>query len=154
MSRNYRVIDLFSGAGGLSLGFELANFKNIFSVEIMPDYCKTYKTNFIHHNLFEKDIKQLKKEEIKKNIKNKNVDVIAGGPPCQGFSIAGNIGRTFTDDPRNSLFKEFARIVSVVNPKIFVMENVARLFTHNKGQTKKEIIQTFQKLGYNRVVAY
>lgn len=142
------VIDLFSGAGGLSLGFENVGFENIFSLDFEKDYCATYKENFPHHKLVEKDILKISNEEILLLTKNKEVDVVIGGPPCQGFSIAGNIGRTFIDDPRNQLFKEFSRVVSITKPKIFVMENVARLFTHNKGNTKKEIINAFEKLGY------
>lgn len=72
-----------------------------------------------------------------------------GGPPCQGFSMAGNIGRKFLDDDRNSLFKEFARVVSIINPDYFVIENVARLYTHNKEKSKIEIINTFENQGYH-----
>ena len=142
-------VDLFSGAGGLSLGFENAGFNNLFSIDLEKDYCKTYNTNFPHHKLIEKDIIDVSNEEIVYLLKNNDVDIVVGGPPCQGFSMAGNIGRTFVDDPRNQLFKEFARIVSLIKPKIFVMENVARLYTHNKGKTKKEIIKTFKHLGYS-----
>ena len=141
-------IDLFSGAGGFSLGFDKSGFNNIFSVEIQDDYCETYEINFPSHTLIKKDIAKITKEEIEKLTKLNEIDVIIGGPPCQGFSIAGNIGRKFIDDPRNKLFQEFVRVVSIVNPKYFVMENVARLYTHNKHQTKKEIIDSFNKLGY------
>lgn len=149
MDNKYNVIDLFSGAGGLSLGFEKIGFENVFSVDFMKDYCDTYRINFPNHKLIQKDISELSDEEIKKLTQNKDVDVVVGGPPCQGFSMAGNIGRTFVNDPRNHLFKEFARVVSLTKPKIFVMENVARLFTHNKGKTRKDIIKEFKKLGYN-----
>lgn len=142
-------IDLFSGAGGMSLGFDKSGFKNIFSIDKEPSFCETYKFNFPNHNLIQKDITFLSEEEIKSFTCNKDVDVIIGGPPCQGFSIAGNIGRKFLEDSRNQLFKEFVRVVEVVRPKYFVMENVARLFTHNKGETKKEIIKHFKDLGYN-----
>ncbi|MDX4065010.1 DNA (cytosine-5-)-methyltransferase [Aliarcobacter skirrowii] len=141
-------IDLFSGAGGFSLGFDRAGFQNVFSVDIESEFCETYKANFPNHNLITKDICDLKEDEIKDLIKNKTIDVIIGGPPCQGFSMAGNIGRKFIDDPRNSLFKEFARVVSIVKPKFFVMENVARLYTHNKGETRNEITETFEDMGY------
>ena len=80
--------------------------------------------------------------------KEKKIDVIVGGTPCQGFSIAGKIGRNFIDDPRNHLFKEFARVVSILNPKFFVIENVARVYNHNKGKTRKEIFELFKELGY------
>lgn len=143
-----KYIDLFSGAGGFSLGFDKAGFHNIFSVEIQKEFSATYKTNFPTHHLIQKDITKISKEEIEALTQAHDVDVIIGGPPCQGFSIAGNIGRKFVDDPRNRLFQEFVRVVSIVKPKYFVMENVARLYTHNKHQTRKEIIESFQKLGY------
>ncbi len=146
--KTLKYIDLFCGAGGFSLGFDKSGFENIFSVDIEEDFCKTYKTNFPTHKLITKDISQLTKEEIKKLTESHEVDVVIGGPPCQGFSIAGNIGRKFIDDPRNRLFKEFVRVVSIVNPKYFVMENVARLYTHNNHKTKEEIIEDFNKLGY------
>ena len=148
MDKKYNLIDLFSGAGGLSLGFEQVGFENIFSVDFMKDYCNTYRKNFPHHKLIQKDISKLSNEEILNLTKNKKIDVVVGGPPCQGFSMAGKIGRNFIDDPRNHLFKEFARVVSLTKPKIFVMENVARLYTHNKGRTRKEITTEFEKLGY------
>ncbi len=148
MKNKPTYIDLFSGAGGMSLGFEMAGFRNIFSLDINPDFCKTYKRNFPNHRLIQSDISTILKEEILKIIGNNKVDVIIGGPPCQGFSIAGNIGRKFVDDPRNHLFKEFARTVEIVKPHYFVMENVARLFIHNNGNTKKEILSIFRSLGY------
>lgn len=149
MKNEINYIDLFSGAGGMSLGFDQAGFNNVFSIDIEPRFCETYKTNFPKHNLIQKDISILSNEEIKLLIGNRIIDVIIGGPPCQGFSMAGNIGRKFIDDSRNQLFREFARIVEVVQPSYFVMENVARLFTHNKGETKKEIIELFNKMNYS-----
>ncbi len=149
MNNELNYIDLFSGAGGMSLGFDQAGFNNVFSIDIEQKFCETYKFNFPHHNLIQKDISKLSNEEIKSLTGNKIIDVVIGGPPCQGFSMAGNIGRKFIDDSRNQLFREFARVVEVVQPKYFVMENVARLFTHNKGETKKEIINLFKKMNYN-----
>ena len=149
MSKNeYNYIDLFAGSGGFSLGFDQAGFKNIFSVEYDPDICKTYRYNFPNHHLIECDIKKLDTNTIQDLVAGKDVDVIIGGPPCQGFSMAGNIGRKFADDPRNQLFKEFVRVVNVVRPKCFVMENVARLYTRLKGQTREEIKKHFEALGY------
>lgn len=146
--KKYSYIDLFAGSGGLSLGFDRAGFANVFSIDIEPSFCATYRKNFPKHNLLEKDITKLSNDEILDITTNTRVDVVIGGPPCQGFSMAGNPGRTFVDDPRNHLFKEFARIVGLIKPKIFLMENVARLFTHNNGRTKQEILDTFNKLGY------
>lgn len=148
MEKVLTYIDLFSGAGGFSLGFDNKGFENIFSIDIEPSFCETYRYNFNNHQLVEKDICKLSDAELYSLVKEKEVDVVIGGPPCQGFSIAGNIGRKFVDDPRNRLFKEFVRVVKVVKPKFFVMENVARLYTHNKGATRLEIIDDFQKLGY------
>ncbi|MCB9359678.1 MAG: DNA (cytosine-5-)-methyltransferase [Flavobacteriales bacterium] len=148
MSRALKYIDLFSGAGGFSLGFDNKGFQNVFSVDIEPSFCETYNHNFPSHNLIQKDICNVTDAELKYLKEYDEIDVVIGGPPCQGFSIAGNIGRKFIEDPRNRLFKEFVRVVKVVEPTYFVMENVARLYNHNKGNTRKEIINDFENLGY------
>ena len=145
-SLNY--VDLFCGVGGFSSGFEDEGFKNIFSLDNNYTFCETYKENFPEHKLIIKNIEDVTKEEISKYISKNKIDVIIGGPPCQGFSIAGNIGRKFLNDPRNNLFLEFARIVSIIKPKIIVIENVQRLDIHNKGKTKEEIYNKFESLGY------
>ncbi|MDB1652818.1 DNA (cytosine-5-)-methyltransferase [Enterococcus durans] len=142
-------IELFSGAGGLSLGFEEAGFKNIFAVEHDKTIAQTYKLNFPKNNLIVSDIKAIDNNKIKELTLGKKIDVVIGGPPCQGFSLAGKNGRTFVDDDRNWLFKEFVRFVSVIKPKMFVMENVARMISHNKGQTILEIKTEFESLGYS-----
>ena len=142
-------IDLFCGAGGFSYGFDQAGFENIFSLDIEDSFCKTYKYNFPNHRLIQDDIKNITTEKINNITQGVSVDVIIGGPPCQGFSIAGNIGRKFINDPRNYLFKEFIRIVDIIKPKYFIMENVARLYTHNNGKTKDEIILSFKNIGYS-----
>lgn len=142
-------IDLFSGAGGLGLGFEEMGFNNIFSIEFNKDIAKTYEYNFPKSHLIIDDIKNISNVQIKKLQGKNKIDVIVGGPPCQGFSIAGNIGRKFVDDPRNHLFKEFVRVVNVIRPRMFVMENVARMATHNHGKTINEICTEFRNLGYH-----
>lgn len=144
-------IDLFCGAGGLSYGFEQAGFKNLFSVEYNEKYAKTYARNFPHHNLLIRDIRDIRYEEIKDILGKEVVDVVVGGPPCQGFSIAGNIGRSFIDDERNHLFKEFVRIVEYVKPAMFLMENVGAMATHKKGKTIESIVHSFSLAGYNVV---
>lgn len=146
--RKYTYIDLFSGSGGFSLGFDWADFENVFSVEYDHEICETYRHNFPNHNLIECDITKLEDEKILSLVKDQEIDVVIGGPPCQGFSMAGNIGRKFADDPRNQLFKEFVRVVKLVKPKCFVMENVARLYTRLNGRTREEIKQCFENLGY------
>jgi len=147
--RKLNYVDLFSGIGGISLGFERAGFENVFSIDFDKQTCETYRKNFPQHHLIEGDIKDLTEDKILNLTNGKEIDVIVGGTPCQGFSIAGKIGRNFIDDPRNHLFKEFARVVRIVKPKFFVIENVKRVYSHNKGETKKEIISLFEKLGYN-----
>ena len=101
----------------------MEGYDNIFSVEFDPEICETYRHNFPEHLLIECDIKDLSEERIESLTRGKSVDVVIGGPPCQGFSMAGHIGRKFLDDPRNYLFNEFVRVVKSVRPKGFVMGN-------------------------------
>ena len=147
--KKYTYIDLFAGAGGLSLGFDNAGFKNLFSVEFDKTYANTYMNNFPDHNMIVDDIKNIDDKKIESLVGKNKVDIIIGGPPCQGFSIAGNIGRNFIDDDRNRLFKEFVRFVKLLQPKMFIMENVAAMERHNKGKTIKEISEEFKKCGYD-----
>lgn len=147
--KKYTYIDLFAGAGGMSLGFDNAGFKNLLAVEFNKDFAETYKKNFPRHNLIVDDIKNVTEKQIYDIIKSEKVDVIIGGPPCQGFSIAGNIGRNFIDDDRNRLFKEFVRFVKIIKPRMFVLENVAAMERHNKGKTIKEIVSSFKEIGYD-----
>ncbi len=149
MNTKFNCIDLFCGAGGLSYGFEKAGFKTIYAVEFNKIYADSYKLNFCDVDVQVGDIKKISNKDIL-NIKEKygDIDIIIGGPPCQGFSIAGNIGRKFLDDPRNRLFLEYVRFVKILKPKMFVLENVAALVTHNKGKTINEIVECFKKCGY------
>ena len=142
-------IDLFSGAGGLTLGFDRAGFNNVYAIDVNVVFAKTYQKNFPKHKLIIKDIRDVDDREVKSLADGKKIDLIVGGPPCQGFSIAGNIGRTFLEDERNKLFLEFVRFVSILKPKMFVLENVAAMATHRKGETIKEIVKKFDDVGYN-----
>lgn len=139
-----KIIDLFCGCGGLSLGFEQAGFESILAIDLWNDAIETY-----NHN---RNIKVAKCIEIQKitnddllKIKDECVGVI-GGPPCQGFST---VGKRKSDDPRNQLYKEYCRVVEVVNPEFFVLENVKGLLTLEKGFFKNDIIDRFTKLGYH-----
>ena len=105
----YSYIDLFAGAGGFSKGFQDEGFLNVFSVDCDNQFCKTYKRNFPGHNLLEKKIEDLTEIEIKNHIKNKKVDVIIGGPPCQGFS--GINRHRDIGDERNTLVEVFFQFV-------------------------------------------
>lgn len=144
-----KYVELFSGAGGMSLGFDQAGFQNVFSVEFDKVISETYAYNFPDHHLIVSDVKDISNQQIIELVNGQVVDVVIGGPPCQGFSLAGKNGRTFVNDERNYLFKEFVRFVSVIKPKMFVMENVARMASHNQGKTIQEIVREFEKLGYD-----
>jgi len=141
------AVDLFSGAGGLSLGFEQAGFDVVASVEIDPIHAAIHKFNFPKCTVFPKTITRLSGEEIRKQtgIGSLTVDVVAGGAPCQGFSL---IGQRALDDPRNSLVREFVRIVAELDASYFVFENVKGLTVGKHKKFLEEIIEAFESLGY------
>ncbi len=143
--KKYKVLDLFCGAGGLSYGFKLANFEIVGGVEWNIAAMETHKNNFKSKFEFCGDIKDIDDETVLKNFKG--VDVIIGGPPCQGFSSA-NRHEKEGDDPRNKLFFEYLRFVKLLNPKIFVIENVKEILTKDKGFAKNRIIEITEELGY------
>ncbi len=142
-------VDLFSGAGGISKGFELAGLKGICGMDWFEAAGKTYRKNF-HHPFVEGDIKQpeIKKafyENIKKQLGKKRVNIVAGGFPCQGFSMSGN---RIIDDPRNSLYKEMLDIVINLQPDFVVCENVVGLRSMLGGKVEEMIIDDFKEAGY------
>jgi|TARA_B100001964_G_scaffold178786_1_gene197206 DNA-cytosine methyltransferase len=148
-----KVIDLFCGAGGLSKGFYDAGYKIISAVEIDKNLSQTYKKNFPSTKIFEKDINDIKSKDLLN--KNTDIDVIIGGPPCQGFSMSGRRIRgngIFLNDPRNKLFKEFFRIISDLSPKVFLMENVPGILSMKKGGMVNEILSSFRSIGYETKV--
>lgn len=133
------VIDLFAGCGGFSLGFSKAGFDIRTAVEISPDIAAAYRKNHRNANVIVKDIRNLDGLFHKGD-----GGIVIGGPPCQGFSMAGARIRTgFVDDPRNYLFRHYADIVSAIGPQVFVMENVKGLCTFQDGAILREIIQRF-----------
>ena len=143
---SYNTIDLFAGAGGMSLGFKKSGFNIIVANDIFKEAVMTYRYNnpntpFIEGSISTHEIK----EEIISIGKKNTVDVIIGGPPCQGFSLAG---KRLSDDPRNFLYKEFVEVVSRLSPKVFVMENVPGILSSNKGKTFESIKNEFSCLGY------
>lgn len=140
-----RVIDLFAGVGGMSLGFEKAGFDVVLANEYDKDIANAYRNNHKKTKMINEDIRNLNLEEVFKPYIG-NVDVIIGGPPCQGFSQKGQ--RKTINDERNFLFKYYVKVVELVKPKYFVMENVPNLLTAEKGYFKKEIVDMFSKSGY------
>ena len=147
----YKFIDLFSGAGGLSCGLVMAGFTPVASVEIMPEAVETYKYNFINKKGFNEKVEtrdirtQEVKEELYKTIGNQHIDLIVGGFPCQGFSMAGN---RVVSDPRNSLYLEMLEIVKKVKPDYVVMENVEGLRSMLDGKVETQIINDYKEIGY------
>lgn len=140
-------IDLFAGAGGMSLGFEQAGFDVVAAVEIDPVHCAVHKFNFPHCAVIPRSVVGLKGSEIRlaAGIGNRAVDVVFGGAPCQGFSM---IGQRVLDDPRNALVREFLRIVAELDAKSFVFENVKGLTVGRHRQFLDEFVMTAKELGY------
>lgn len=135
------VVDLFSGCGGLSKGFLQAGFSVKKAVEYDPVIAESYKRNFPNVEMIVDDIKNI---DLSGAFRSGDCDIIIGGPPCQGFSMAGARNRHgFIDDPRNYLFKHYFNIVREINPKVFVMENVKGMLTMQNGKIFDEIIKLF-----------
>ena len=145
-NKKLEVLDLFCGAGGLSYGFKLAGFSIVGGVEWDKAAMETHSTNFKSKFEFCGDIKEISDETIIKNLKG--VDVIIGGPPCQGFSSA-NRHEKEKDDPRNKLFFEYLRFIRILHPKVFVIENVKEILTKDNGFAKNRIIEITEELGYS-----
>ncbi|WP_414048583.1 DNA cytosine methyltransferase [Macrococcus animalis] len=140
----YKVIDLFSGVGGFSRGFIENDFEVLLAVEYDKNIAYSYKKNHPHTEVLNEDITTIDIKSVFE--KYKNIDVIIGGPPCQGFSQKGN--RKIIDDERNYLFRKFNEIVSFVKPKFFVIENVPNIITANQGSFINEIISYYDDIDY------
>ena len=148
INNNLTFIDLFAGAGGLSEGLSEAGFHSLFSSEIIPVYAQTYKLNHPTAHVVTADIRALDANEIRNNLKIERgeLDLIAGGPPCQGFSINAPIRSTM--DQRNHLFKEFLRFVDAFAPRAILIENVPGLVSFEHGATLHAILNAMADLGY------
>lgn len=145
IEQKYNVLDLFCGCGGLSLGFEEAGYNVLMGIDIWEDALKTYAYNHKSSKILCADMAKLRGEEVREHIGDKKVDVIIGGPPCQGFSIAG---KRIVDDERNQLYKGFVRMVEYFKPSAFVMENVPNILSIGGGVVRDSIIYDFECLGY------
>lgn len=141
-----KVGDLFAGVGGMSQGFKMAgNFDISFAVEYEKDIASAYQKNHIGTEMYAMDIRDIDVKALHK--KYPTIDVIIGGPPCQGFSQKGK--RLSLDDSRNFLFQQFVRFVKEFRPKYFVLENVPSIITTANGFFKGQIIKAFQQIGYD-----
>lgn len=148
MSQRPIGIDLFAGAGGMSLGFEQAGFDIAAAVEIDPIHCAAHEFNFPDTPVICRSVKGLTASEIREaaGIGDAVVDCVFGGPPCQGFSL---IGHRVLDDPRNSLVLEFVRIVAELDARTFVFENVKGLTVGQHRAFLSELVQAFNDAGYD-----
>lgn len=145
------ALSLFSGCGGFCEGIERAGFDVKAAIEIDPHASLTYRHNFPEVPLFEGDVRTfmapIPDAHVEKYSLN-SVDLVFGGPPCQGFS---QIGPRKLDDERNTLYREYLRIVRVLRPRLFLMENVPNLVLLNKGHFRDIILRDFQEIGYSDV---
>lgn len=146
MNSKLNVIDLFCGCGGLSLGFEHAGYNILLGIDMWEDALITYRHNHKNNNTLCADLASLSPKIVEEQINGQSVDLIIGGPPCQGFSIAG---KRIVDDERNSLYKSFVRMVSFFKPKAFVLENVPNILSIGEGTVRDAIVNDFSELGYN-----
>lgn len=140
-------IDLFSGCGGMTLGFGWAGFNSVLASDIDENCEKTFATNFPEIPFLCGDLSEFTKNQFDKIIYGKEIDVIIGGPPCQGFSLANKKRNKVSEDPRNKLFYEFVKTINWYNPKSFVMENVKGLLSMESGQVIKQIQNEFENSG-------
>lgn len=138
------VLEIFSGSGGMALGFEKAGFHHTLLNDNNKDCCSTLRTNRPHWNVIESDVRNFDFKPY-----SDKVDVVAGGFPCQSFSYAGN--KKGFEDPRGSLFWEYSRVVNETKPLVALAENVKGLLTHDGGQTLKTMMGVMQMVGYDNV---
>jgi DNA (cytosine-5)-methyltransferase 1 len=144
-SRKPISVDLFCGAGGLSEGLRQAGFETVFAADFDPNCVMTYRANHPKTTTAEIDIAKLDAKQILDACNGQELDLLAGGPSCQGYSTHG---KRNADDPRNFLFKHFIRLAGELRPKWLLMENVPGLLTFQKGYFKNLIIAQLEALGY------
>lgn len=142
--REYSLIELFAGAGGLAIGLEKAGFKSVLLNELDKDACATLRKNRPHWNVVQGDVTQ---QDFSKY--QHKVDVLSGGFPCQAFSFAGK--KMGFEDVRGTLFFEFARAIKEIQPKVFIAENVRGLLNHDEGRTLQAIKDVIAELGYKLI---
>ena len=143
------VLDLFCGCGGLSHGFVEAGYEIVAGIDHWQDALDTFAFNHTDSKAIKADLFNILPEQIAHQLETKDINVIIGGPPCQGFSIAG---KRLIDDERNQLYKSFVEFVSYFQPKAFIMENVPNIISMGKGAVRDDIIEDFTRLGY--IVTY
>jgi DNA (cytosine-5)-methyltransferase 1 len=148
INKKEKVLDLFCGCGGLSYGFIEAGYEVVLGIDHWKDAISTFEHNHKGSKGLVADLFNETPEQISKKTGVKKIDLIIGGPPCQGFSIAG---KRIVGDERNKLYKSFVDFVDFYKPKAFLMENVSNIISMGKGIVKDNIIEDFEKLGYKVV---
>lgn len=143
-----KVLELFAGCGGLALGLEQASFETIALIDYDQNSCLTLKTNRPHWNVINEDITKWAKQDLCMllNLEQNELDLLSGGFPCQAFSYAGK--RLGLEDTRGTLFYDYATCLKQLKPKIFLVENVKGLLTHNRGKTFQTMLDLLKKIGY------
>jgi DNA (cytosine-5)-methyltransferase 1 len=145
----FTTVDLFCGAGGITEGFRQAGYRCLYGNDCMPEAIQTFSFNHPEAWSDNRDIEDVSPEEIREtlHLTKGTLDVLAGGPPCQGFSI--NAPERFLRDPRNKLFKDYVRFLEEFEPKTFLFENVPGLLSLGDGRVFRQILNEFEALGYN-----
>ena len=142
-------VDLFCGAGGLSKGLELSGLEGICGLDWFKEACMTYNRNFDHPfvngDIKDPETKQKFYDTVKEQLHGRPISIVAGGLPCQGFSMAGN---RIVDDPRNSLYLELIEIVKHLQPEFVICENVKGLRSMLDGKVEQKILEDFRAIGY------
>lgn len=142
----FTAVDLFAGVGGISLGLKMAGIDPAVGVEFDESCIEALHHNFPEKTVIGKDIRQVSSDEIRESLKGKELDLLAGGPPCQGFSL---IGLRDPNDERSRLVFEFIRIARELQPKFLMMENVPGMLSAQKGDFIKEVVKLIEEAGYN-----
>lgn len=144
--KQYNVMDLFAGVGGLSYGFSiLPQFNIITANEIEKDISIAYELNYPNVKMLNCDINELTDDVLKKALNGEKIDIVVGGPPCQSYSTLGKR----KNDERANLFIQYKRVLKILQPKAFVLENVTGMLSINKGNLFKQIQTEFKELGYD-----
>ena len=143
--KSFKFIDLFSGCGGFSSGLEMAGHKCLLGVDFDANAVKTFQRNHPKAHGLHMDIHKLTKSKLESLVNIDEIDMVVGGPPCQGFST---VGRGQADDARNDLFRQFVRVVKLTRPKIVLFENVTGMLAKKNAKTLQKIFSSFEKLGY------
>ena len=151
MAGQYKIVDLFAGVGGLSMGFNDNGFVTIMANDFDKNASNTFKLNHPNVKFIDGDVARIDRELIKETLGDTEIDVMMGGIPCQSFSMAGKRirkGIDHSDDPRHFLYKEYFRLLDIMTPKIAVIENVKGILSSHEGEIMKEILISFESRGY------